>query len=96
MESAVIDYSKDGHGFTQVVRGSTSGSSKDNWISFFAPNEKQVCVLDLNTVKTYCADYGSALPPYGGIDYVLDSKGVDRLVASVYVILVAGILVSIR
>ncbi len=85
MESTVIDYGKDGHGFTQVVRGSTTGSSKDNWISFFAPNEKQVCVLDLNTVKTYCADWGG-----GTIDYTLDSKGVDEASGKRYVIVVAG------
>src|SRR5260370_12802263 len=36
MESTVIDYAKDGHGFTRIARGSTTGSSKDNWISFFA------------------------------------------------------------
>src|SRR5260370_1193130 len=85
MEYTVIDYGKDGHGFTQVVRGSTTGSSKDNWISFFAPNEKQVCVLDLNTVKTYCADWGG-----GTIDYTLDSKGVDEASGKRYVIVVAG------
>jgi uncharacterized protein (TIGR03437 family) len=48
-------------------------------------------VLDLNTVKTYCADYGSVPgPPYGGIDYTLDSKGVDKASGKRYVILVAG------
>ena len=84
-ESTIIDYAKDGHGFTQIKRGGTTGSSKDNWISFYAPNEKQVCVLDLNTVKTYCADYGG-----GSIDYTLDSKGVDKASGKRYVILVAG------
>ena len=90
MESTVIDYAKDGHGFTRIVRGSTTGSSKDNWISFFEPDQKQVCVLDLNTVKTYCADYAAAVPPYGPIDYTLDSKGIDKASGKRYVILVAG------
>jgi uncharacterized protein (TIGR03437 family) len=91
LESTVIDYAKDGHKFTLIKRGGTTGSSKDNWISFFAPNEKQVCVLDLNTVKTYCEDYGSVPgQPYGTIDYTLDSKGVDKASGKRYVILVAG------
>lgn len=91
VESTVIDYAKDGHKFTLVKRGGTTGSSKDNWISFYAPNEKQVCALDLNTVKTYCADYGKAAGlPVGAIDYTLDSKGVDRASKKRYVIVVAG------
>jgi uncharacterized protein (TIGR03437 family) len=90
-ETTLVDYSKDGHNFTSISRGGTTGASKDNWISFFAPNEKQVCTLNLNAVKTYCADYGSAPGiPYGAIDYVLDSKGVDKATGKRYVILAAG------
>ena len=90
-ESTVIDYAKDGHGFTRINRGGTTGSSKDNWISFFAPDQQQVCVLDLKTIKTYCANYGN-IPgaPVGAIDYTLDSKGVDKASGKRYVILVAG------
>jgi hypothetical protein len=89
-DSTVVDYAADGHGFTLIKRGGTTGSSKDNWISFFAPNEKQVCTLDLNTVKTYCADYGSASDlPYGGIDYTIDSKGVDKTSGKRYVVVVS-------
>ena len=90
-ETTLVDYAKDGHKFTSITRGGTSGASKDNWIAFFARTEKQVCTLNLNTVKTYCADYGSAPGiPYGSIDYVLDSKGVDKAIGKRYVILVAG------
>ncbi len=90
-ESIVIDYAKDGHNFTSIKRGGTSGSSKDNWISFYAPNETQVCVLDLGAVQTYCADYKSAPGlPYGAIDYTLDAKGVDQASGKRYMILVAG------
>src|ERR1017187_7629649 len=90
LESTVIDYAKDGHSFTLIKRGGTTASSKDNWISFFAPNEKQVCTLDLNTVKTYCADYGKAPGlPLGTVDYTLDSKGVDKASKKRYAIVVA-------
>jgi hypothetical protein len=89
-DSTVVDYGRDGHKFTSIKRGGTTGSSKDNWISFFAQNEKQICTLDLNTVKTYCADYGSAPGlPYGGIDYTIDSKGVDKTSGKRYVVLVS-------
>jgi uncharacterized protein (TIGR03437 family) len=90
-DTTLVDYSKDGHKFSSITRGGTTGASKDNWISFFAPNEKQVCALSLADVKTYCADYSNAPgPSYGNIDYVLDSKGVDKGTGKRYVILVAG------
>jgi hypothetical protein len=90
-ESTIVDYAKDGHKFTGIRRGGTTGSSKDNWISFYAPNEMQVCALDLSAVQTYCADYKSAPGiPYGGIDYTLDAKGVDKTSGKRYMILVAG------
>ena len=90
-ESTIVDYAKDGHTFTSIKRGGTTGSSKDNWISFFAPTEMQVCALDLSAIQTYCADYKSAPGiPYGAIDYTLDSKGVDKTSGKRYTILVAG------
>jgi uncharacterized protein (TIGR03437 family) len=85
-DSTVVDYAKDVHKFTRITRGGTGGSSKDNWISFFAPDQRQLCTLDLNTVKTYCTDYGAE---YGDIDYTLDSKGVDATTGKRYVVLVA-------
>jgi uncharacterized protein (TIGR03437 family) len=89
-DTTVVDYARDGHGFRAIKRGGTTGGSKDNWISFFAEAEKQVCVLDLNTVKTYCAGYGNVSGvPYGDIDYALDAKGVDKGSGKRYVILVS-------
>jgi len=85
-ESTLVDYATDVHKFTRIGRGGTAGSSKDNWISFFAPDQRQLCTLDLNTVKTYCAGYGAE---YGDIDYTLDSKGVDATTGKRYVVLVA-------
>ncbi len=85
-ETVLVDYARS-HKFTLLKRGGTTASSKDNWISFFAPNEKQLCTLDIASVKTYCADYGTTYP---GIDYVLDAKGVDRTNGKRYVILVAS------
>jgi len=91
-ESTVVDYAKDGHHFTSIKRGATTGSSSDNWIAFYAPNEQQICTLDLNNVQTYCADYNHGPKiPFGQVDYTMDSKGVDRATGKRYVILVAGV-----
>jgi len=89
-ESTIVDYATDSHKFTRIQRGGSTGSSKDNWISFFAPNEMKICTLDLNSLRTYCADYGNVPGrPYGPIDYTLDSKGIDRISGKRFVILVA-------
>ena len=90
-DTVLVDYSKDGHKFTGIKRGGTTQTSKDNWVSFFAPNEQYVCTLDLNAIATYCADYSSAPGlPFEAIDYVLDAKGVDRTTGKRYVIVVTG------
>ncbi|MEO8131782.1 MAG: hypothetical protein ABI822_32110 [Bryobacteraceae bacterium] len=87
----VADYSKAPYKFTAIARGGTGDTSKDNWISFFADNEKQVCALDITGVKTYCADYAKISgPPLGKIDYSLISKGTDKISGKRYVILVAA------
>jgi len=84
-ETTVADYSRGAPKLTLIKRGGTTGSSKDNWISFYAPLEKQLCTLDLAARKTYCTNYGAAYPQ---IDYVLDAKGVDRVSGKRYVIVV--------
>jgi hypothetical protein len=90
-ETTLVDYSKDGHKFSSISRGGTSATSKDNWVSFLAPNEHNVCTLDLNTIHTYCADYSKAAGvPFGAVDYVLDAKGVDRTTGKRYVIVVTN------
>ncbi len=87
----VADYAKPPYKFTGIARGGTGDTSKDNWISFFAENEKQVCALDIASAKTYCADYSkSSGPPFGKIDYSLISKGTDKTSGKRYVVLVAA------
>ncbi len=77
--TTLIDYSRTPYGFTKISNGGTGDTSKDNWMVFWAPNEHQVCALDLTKVATYCASYAS-LPrlPITYIDHVLISRGVDR------------------
>jgi hypothetical protein len=90
--SVLIDYAKQPEfQFHEIVRGATGDTSKDNWISFWAPDEKQICAIDLSHVKTYCADYSASQRklPYGDVDFTLMSKGVDRQTGKRYVMLVA-------
>ena len=67
--------------FTAIQNGGTGDGSKDNWLSFFAPNEHNICVINLNANKTYCGEYNSALVsgkiPISWIDYSMTTKGVD-------------------
>ena len=78
--TTLVDYSATGR-FTAIKNGGTGDGSKDNWLSFFAPNEHNVCVIDLNSIKTYCADYNASAVagaiPFTFIDYSLTSRGVD-------------------
>ncbi|MCU1236494.1 MAG: hypothetical protein JWP63_4461 [Candidatus Solibacter sp.] len=86
-----IDYSKEpSFQFHQIQRGGTGDVSKDNWISFWAPDDKEICAVDLEHKKTYCADYSASQRklPYGPIDFTLISKGVDRLSGKRYVMLI--------
>jgi hypothetical protein len=89
--SVLIDYSKEPEQFHEIVRGATGDTSKDNWISFWAPDDKTVCALDLSRVKTYCADYADSQRnlPYGDVDFTLISKGTDRTSGKRYVMLIA-------
>ena len=90
--SVLIDYAKQPEfQFREIVRGGTGDTSKDNWISFWAPDAKQVCAVDLAHVKTYCADYSASQRKlvYGEIDFTLISKGVDRQAGKRYVMIIA-------
>ncbi len=90
--SVLIDYAKQPEfQFHEIARGATGDTSKDNWISFWATDEKQICALDITHVKTYCADYAGSQRKlaYGDIDFSLISKGVDRQTGKRYVMLVA-------
>lgn len=89
--TVIVDYAKTRPRFSSISNGGAGDTSKDNWISFFAPGERQVCALDLNRVRTYCASYDNLgavrLDPTGR--GTLISKGVDRQTGKRYVILVA-------
>ncbi|HXA64699.1 MAG TPA: hypothetical protein VNV82_06090 [Bryobacteraceae bacterium] len=92
-KSIVVDYAKDGHHFTNIQNGSTGDLSADNWAAFWAQNEHQVCAVDLNRVKTFCADYTASNPNnrvgWNFIDYVTITKGVDVDTNKRYVLLMA-------
>ena len=90
-ESTLVDYGKAPWKFREILRGGTGDTSKDNWVSFWAPDEQEICTLDIGQVKTYCADYSATQGrlAYHDIDFTLVSKGVDRESGKRYVILVA-------
>jgi hypothetical protein len=89
--SVLIDYAKQPEPMHEIRRGGTGDTSKDNWISFWAPDEKLVCALDLTSVKTYCGDYGASQRrlPYRDVDFTLITKGVDKQSGKRYVMLIA-------
>lgn len=90
--SVIADYSRGTPRFASITAGGAGDTSKDNWIAFYAPTEKQICALDLNTPKTYCASYENrgtvALDPSGR--GTLISKGVDSQTGKRYVMLIAS------
>lgn len=89
--STLVDYAKTTPRFASITAGGAGDTSKDNWISFYAPQEKIVCALDLNTVKTYCGSFQNVgrvtLDPSGR--GTLIAKGVDRPTGKRYIMLVA-------
>jgi len=89
--AVLIDYSKEPEQFHEIVRGGTGDTSKDNWISFWAPDDKTICAFDIGHMKTYCADYADSQRnlAYGDVDFTLISKGVDRTSGKRYVMLIA-------
>lgn len=89
--AVLIDYSKESEQFHIIAHGGTGDTSKDNWVSFWAPDDKTVCAVDLNRIKTFCADYAESQRnlPYGDVDFTLISKGTDRTSGKRYVMLIA-------
>jgi len=77
--------------FSAIENGGTGDGSKDNWLSFFAPVEHNVCVIDLANVRTYCADYNSpaiaGAIPFTWVDFSLTARGVDSTNGKRYVLL---------
>ena len=90
-DSVVVDYTGR---FTGINSGGSSDTSKDNWLSFWAENEHNVCAVDLNTAKTFCADYLAPNPAsrvgWNFIDYSMITKGVDSVTGKRYVFLMGG------
>ena len=93
-KSVLVDYATDSHHFTYITNGATGDLSADNWAAFFAPNEHQVCAVDLNLVKTYCTDYTAPNPNnrvgWDFIDYALITKGKDIDTNKRYVLMMAS------
>lgn len=90
--STLADYSQGTPRFASITAGGAGDTSKDNWISFYAPQEKMVCALDLNAVKTYCGSFQNVGrvtidPTNRG---TLISKGIDKPTGKRYVMLVAS------
>lgn len=86
----LMDYSKPPFNFQSVKTGSSSDTSKDNWIPFFALAEKQICVFDPNRANTYCNSYGPAVTGKNydpSNDAAIITKGVDSQSNKRYVIL---------
>lgn len=89
--TTLIDYATSGHGFSSIQSGGTGDGSKDNWISFWAPEQRQLCALDLNMVKTYCANYATlGAVPVSFVDFTLISRGVDSQSGKRYVLLMSN------
>jgi hypothetical protein len=88
--TTLVDYSKDSHHFAEIKNGGTGDTSKDNWNPFWAPKEHEVCVLDTDHMRTYCADYTRIPgPAVTNIDFAMVAKGVDRPTGKRYVLLLA-------
>lgn len=85
-DTVVVDYARAPQRFRGISTGGTSEITKDNWIAFTAKESGQVCALDINSVKTYCA----AVPAGVELDYPMMSKGADRASGQRYVLLVVG------
>src|SRR5437899_5162403 len=92
--TVLVDYSTDGHGCSGISGGGTGDISKDNWIGFWAGTQHQVCILDLNKVVTYCADYYGTYAnnrvPVNNVDFVHVSRGVDSISGKRYVLLMSN------
>jgi len=88
----VIDYASATPRLTRILTGASSDTSKDNWIAFYAPNEQQVCALNVAEVKTYCGSYanrgGVVLNPANRGTFM--AKGIDRATGKRYVLLSAA------
>jgi hypothetical protein len=94
--STVIQF--DGTGgkpsFTSITLGGTADVSGDDWMTFVAPTQQQVCIIDLKqATPTYaCLSYAADATAAGWtfVDFPLISKGVDRITGKRYVMVLPG------
>jgi uncharacterized protein (TIGR03437 family) len=77
--STIVNYSGR---FQSITAAGTADKSKDNWLAFYAPTEKQICTLSLSPVATYCG----AVPNGVVVDFPTMAKGVDKVSGKRYVI----------
>lgn len=89
--AVLVDYSRPPYSFNSIDTGGTGDSTRDNWIAFWAKDQRQICALDLNKIKTYCASYAQLPgPALQFIDFTLMSKGADAMSGKRYVLLMAN------
>lgn len=89
--TVLMDYSRPPFGFTSLDTGGTGDSTRDNWIAFWAKDQREVCALDMNNIKSYCSSYAQLPgPALEFIDFTLMSKGVDSGSGKRYVLLMAN------
>lgn len=84
--TTMADYSKGTLRFASIKQDGTGEITRDNWFPFYAPQEGQICTLDLNTATTYCG----TVPAGVNVDFPTMSKGIDATTKQRYVIAVVG------
>src|SRR5579872_3545630 len=94
--TTVTNYATDGHGFSVIGFIGTGGVSSDNWTAFVTQTDNafdvtrvnNICAVNLNAPKTYCANFTKAggTLGYTFIDFANIAKGVDSVSGKRYVI----------
>ena len=87
--STVFDFSAAPYRFTKLSNGGTGDGSKDNWITFYAPDQQQVCAFAIDTGTPYCASYTGIIQGNLTVDFPMITKGPDKGNGKRYVILSA-------
>jgi uncharacterized protein (TIGR03437 family) len=86
VSTTVADYSSGPIRFQSITSGGTGEITRDNWLSFYAPQERQLCALDISASRTYCG----AVPAGINVDFPTMSKGIDKGSGLRYVVAVVG------
>lgn len=89
-----IDYGKSPYNIKGCNTGGTGDATKDNYYAFFSDSSHVLCVVNLNTKKTYIRDYdldaGTDGWPggFGEIDWVDVARGWDKVSGKRYMMVV--------